>query len=556
VTTSSARQLATPGGVRWGRAREVGIALGLANLLHVRHWSWFLNENNGYFRARPPHWSVGATTVVGVLTTCAIFVLAKRATDRWLPPRWARAVSHGGFLVFALLALNAVRHQVHTLTLGRLAGSAHWDVRLAAFAGAAIALVVVLVCWRARLASALAALMLWSLPFVAVTFGQGLWAVAHLQGVGPAFPDRPPAPLMSKLPGGARVVLLVFDGLDQTLAFESPNDDPQMREFELLRHEAVECTQAYPPSGLTAMSLPSLLSGRAIESADRAGPFDLRLRLQGSAGTVSWSRGENLFTRARRLGANVGAVGWYHPYCRLFGSELASCSAHQYVPEPDYSLAGDLRRHAGCLVETVPGAIRYGATARLGLMEPSAVEQRRWHSTQCQAIEAEARRAATDPALGLVFVHYPVPHVPYIYDRRSRRYDITGRSSYLDNLSLADEILGRLRSAMQGAGVWGSSTVIVTADHWNRDQDIPLAQAQFPRLGYRSHRVPLLVKTAGQPTRAASSRVIRTYAVHDLVLLVLRGDLRTSAAVLRWLETGALGTAPAGATPFEAAGEP
>jgi hypothetical protein len=482
--------------------RSLGIALGLANLLHVRHWSWLLNPNNDYFRAAPVQWQMGATTIAG-------------------------------FLASGALALNGVRQQVRALIFQRSAASVHWST-VAFMAIAALAVLAAAIRWRVQVARALAALMLWSLPFVALTFGQALWAMARPLGVDRRFAEPPAAERLARAAGTPRVLVLVFDGLDQTQALEAPVSR-ELSAFARLRRQSIECVQAYPPSSWTAMSIPSLLVGRGVLDAARAGPRDLSLRLEGSARRVSWSQEASLFRTARQQGVNVGVVGWYHPYCRVFGSELATCRSHPYTPEPDYSWTGNARRYLGCLVETVPWAVRYDLPARLGLVEPTAGEERQWHADQCRALEVEARQAALDPTLGLVFVHYQVPHLPYIYDPRARQYDTSGARSYEDNLVLADAVLGRLRSAMQDVGLWESSTVIVTADHWNRYQPIPLADSRFPVIGYRPHRVPLLIKLAGQSTRAEHAGTFHTYHIHDLALAILRGELQAPGAVTEWL---------------------
>src|SRR2546425_7901138 len=33
----------------------------------------------------------------------------------------------------------------------------------------------------------------------------------------------------------------------------------------------------------------------------------------------------NLFRRARALGYDTALIGWYHPYCRVLGSDLTRC---------------------------------------------------------------------------------------------------------------------------------------------------------------------------------------------------------------------------------------
>jgi hypothetical protein len=244
VAAPSPPQPERPAGRPLENLREFGVALGLANLLHVRHWSWFLNENNGYFRATPVPWQMGAITLGGVLVTCLAFLVAKHAAAALLPRRLAREISMVGFIAATLLAANGVRHQVWSLGFSDPLPT--W-LRVAGVLAFAAAVVPTAVRWRAQVTRGLATVMLWSLPFAGLTLGQTLWAMVRQQGVNQPFRDQPPAQSQANGVGGRRVLLLVFDGLDQTMALEA-SAGPEMPAIARLRQEAVEFTQAYPPS--------------------------------------------------------------------------------------------------------------------------------------------------------------------------------------------------------------------------------------------------------------------------------------------------------------------
>jgi len=57
-----------------------------------------------------------------------------------------------------------------------------------------------------------------------------------------------------------------------------------------------------------------------------------------------------------------------------------------------------------------------------------------------------------------------VPHPGGIYDRRTGTFT-THRSSYIDNLALADIYLGHVRQVLKQRGEWDSSAIVVMGDH-------------------------------------------------------------------------------------------
>jgi arylsulfatase A-like enzyme len=146
-----------------------------------------------------------------------------------------------------------------------------------------------------------------------------------------------------------------------------------------------------------------------------------------------------------------------------------------------------------------------------------------------------------DPGLGLVLVHLPVPHPIGIYDRARHDFKTAGESSYLDNLELADRALGELRLAMESAGLWDSSTVVVSGDHWWRAEvwsrlDSVTNEEAEVMPATPDHRVPFLVKLAGQKEPLAFTPEMNTILTHDLLLAVLRGEVRTPQEAAAWLD--------------------
>jgi arylsulfatase A-like enzyme len=151
----------------------------------------------------------------------------------------------------------------------------------------------------------------------------------------------------------------------------------------------------------------------------------------------------------------------------------------------------------------------------------------------------DARKAVASPDVGLAFVHLPVPHGPNIYDRSLDQFTSNGASSYLDNLELADRAVGELRSAIERAGLWEHTALLISSDHcyrsvmwqpWKTNRDAAAIGRTM------DHRVPFLVKLPGQTVSVAYDRAFNTVLSRDLALALLHGQIADPGGLVRWLD--------------------
>jgi len=88
-------------------------------------------------------------------------------------------------------------------------------------------------------------------------------------------------------------------------------------------------------------------------------------------------------------------------------------------------------------------------------------------------------------------------------------------------------MLGDIRDAMTGAGLWNSTTVLVSSDHRNR--------ASIEVDGKTDHRVPFLLKLAGQTSSVAYTPSLQTILTKQLLEEILRGKIDSPQQAVRWL---------------------
>ena len=291
-----------------------------------------------------------------------------------------------------------------------------------------------------------------------------------------------------------------------------------------MRQQGLAGINVIPPSTATLYSLPSLLTGKPVKSAEQVGTDGLLIRYASHPEqAVGFKDERTVLADARDLGLNTGMFGWYHPYCRVISDETTTC-AWEEMPFQSNSAASGFPRgsidHVRSLFETT-------------LLSPFG---------QSLAVKAAARRyrslldravgTAADPSYGLVFIHMQVPHGPHFYDRRTGGFTLANKpvAGYIDSLELADRTLAQFRVAMQRNDVWDCTTLLVSSDHGYRTGNALLRRTT-------SGRVPFLLKLAHHSRPAVYTDRFESVHSAALVLAILRGELRTIESVAQWMDS-------------------
>ena len=509
--------------------RRFLIALSLANLMFLRIWRELLNGKLAYYSKDPPNALMGGL-ILNVLLVAFVFWLVAEIAER-SDSKFLKAGVRWVFVIVALLTAQFAKSAVFFETKLGTAG-------LIVFAVLALAILAIFGKWRDKIAHATAVLFLIVSPFVAVTFAQGLWLLYQIN-FKMDFADRPRAAMQTGY-HGPRVVWMIFDEMDQRQTFLHRDPSVQMPQFDRLRAESFHAENAYPPARATELSLPALLTGKLVSKATPLGANDLVLNLGEEKQQVRWSKQPTIFNAAHDLGMNPAMVGWWHPYCRIPGvaDPLVRCQWRD-----GGLLLGELRRDRPLLrsmqleLLDIP-AVTWELRHLPGM--PSAGERERAKELDdYEALAPHMLQDAADPSVSLVVLHIGIPHPHGIYDRRTGRFSTDESHGYLDNLALADRTLGEVRAAMEKAGVWDNTVVIASADHWWRSDfwSTHFGWAEDDRGNIAlDHRIPFLLKLPGAPQPRTYAPEFNTVLTHDLVLAIVRGEVKDSAGVAAWLD--------------------
>jgi len=516
------------------------ICLSLANLFFMDFWASLADRSMMYHQKAPAPWGILAATICDELLLAVVFWAAVTILRRWPNTLWTK-LARWALLLLLLIPLNMLRGHVLGIYLQNLLDLFGRPGFVLFALCVSIGSIFVLSRWNRiifRLAKTTLILLAPLLP-LSVAYAASFAIQASLAST---FADKAPAPLLpiseARTP---RVLWLIFDELDQRLAFEERPDSIRLPELDRLRAQSLYATHAIPPANETLLSMPALITGRLISRAKQAGPNELMITFQDSGKTEVWAGNPSVFSRARSVGFNSAVVGSYHPYCRVMGDVLNACSFTQcewpfQAQECGWELSvfENMRHQMETQLEWVP------FLKRSGLIRPDQ-SLRQDHKSLYLQIRQDALQAVTNTALGLILLHWPVPHPPGIYDRFTEALRSDGNSNYFDNLLLMDRAIGELRRIMEPDGTWDTTHVLLTADHslrtnfwgqqvfWTREEALATGGTELPH-------VPFLLKLAGQKTAQTYHSPFNTIVTHDLILALLRQQLAEPESVGQWLD--------------------
>ena len=506
------------------------IGISLANLAFL--WVWQMNKaitrGDSYFlRVAADDYLAFVLNVLGLGILFAVGAMTVKRVDN----RYITAVTKTTFVVVTFFALNHIRAMRRMIADPSMLYAQSGQIResppitdstvAVILIGFMVAIGIVLAYKHfGVVVTATKAIVMILFPWAVFTLLGSIWFTLRYEPT-TVFADLPPAGRVPEpSPIGRRVVFLLFDELDQGVAIEERPADVLLPELDRFRQEALEANQFYPNGGYTQLAIPGILSGRKVVATRPAGATQLVVRYEGDEEERDWIAQPNLFAAARELGVGAAVSGWYHPYCRLFSESLTECF---WMP-----IWWTSRGHDRGILQSARDQWPY-LLPGLGI---------KWQRSISHAeIKRRAESMAVDKDIGLLFVHYPIPHQPIIYDRKRQRLTTfrTTEADYFDNLVLVDRTLGDLRAAMEENGAWDDATVIVTADHgvWDENYGLPPAPLNRNDIGIR--RVPFLMKLPQQRKRVVVSDSLHASVLHDLILGLLQGHIEDPDHARDWL---------------------
>ncbi len=322
-----------------------------------------------------------------------------------------------------------------------------------------------------------------------------------------------------------RVLWILLDELSYDKVFDTRPADVKLPNLDRLRNESTSFSNLRPIGYFTDRIVPSVFEGKTIANihSDAHGwlyyldPDDKRW--------VKFDANNSIFGIAKDQGWKPGVVGWYNPYCRMMQSVLVSCSWQQsFVSNLPIELLGA----TGDKSPLHDAAILVPAFFYNRSPDRDVLLAQRVRTLNRSMQRANALIADGNVTFG--FIHLSVPHPPGFYDRKTHQFCNCG--DYLDNLVLADDVLGTLLHEIEQTPWAGKTTIIVTSDHswrvpmwrpssaWTHEEEM-VTQGRFDQ------RPMLLIHFPGQTANDEVQAPTPELWEHDIFAAMLQHKMQT-----------------------------
>jgi hypothetical protein len=288
--------------------------------------------------------------------------------------------------------------------------------------------------------------------------------------------------------GCGPILALLFDELSFAYLYDGAQVRADYPALRRLSDTATNHMGVRAPADETLVALPAYLAGRSVRQVRVDEMQLIELDADGELMPFGPTAEAGLFAAARRRGYRTEMAGYYLPYCSLLGGLVDECRSLSF-----YNASGVVEGFSP-LNPIMTTFIMWPRQFPFGVVKnpPFARLQR----GLVEELSAFARRPIGTGQPVFRFVHFSVPHLPFVFDgdgynppfnplRTSPDDGYRGQLRYVDRL--VDEIVTGLRRE----GAFDRSTLVVLADHGFR-----FGGAERDQL-----HIPFIVKRAGQVAR-------------------------------------------------------
>ncbi|SEG25387.1 Sulfatase [Bryocella elongata] len=323
-----------------------------------------------------------------------------------------------------------------------------------------------------------------------------------------------------------RLVWILFDELSFDQTFEHRAHGLELPNFDALRAQSTIFSNVEPIGLRTVKIVPSLLSGHSIDDFRFSYVNTLHVHYTGVHGWHRLDGEKTVFNDAQKAGWRTGVVGWYNPYCTIYGAQIDDCYWNNLdMVDGPMSPTASFGRN---MFTPIAAVVREIDSLDRADRDHCTFDVRTRLKTYLDLRAKTLEKLQTDQS-DFIFIHLPVPHSPNIWSRIKDDYTEWCDSSYLDNLALADRTLGEMMKVVQSSPRWKDTTVIVEGDHswrtmiwssqpsWTEEDDAASRDIFDPRPA-------VIIHQAGQTKSQTHTEKWDLLKIHDVVEQVLHGD--------------------------------
>ena len=310
----------------------------------------------------------------------------------------------------------------------------------------------------------------------------------------------------------APLLALLFDELSFSYLYnEAGNVRPEFPEIGRLGAAATHYGAVAAPGGETLNALPSFLAARPVRDIEIHGADLMELTDDGRLVRFSAAGPDGLFATARRLGFRTEMAGYYLAYCDVLAEVVDACQSLSL-----YNAASGRERFSP-VDPVLTTLVLWPRQFPFGLLKnpPFAAHQR----DMVARTAAFAGRPVRGERPVFRFVHFSVPHMPFVFDGEGYNppfdpLQTVPDAAYRRQLRYVDRLVGDLLGTLRRNGTFDGTTIVILADHGYR-----FGEGERDPL-----HIPFIVKAPGQQDRVVVDASLRG---ESLLKQVLEGSCRT-----------------------------
>lgn len=322
-----------------------------------------------------------------------------------------------------------------------------------------------------------------------------------------------------------RVVVLIFDEWDYEYTFSERPPRIQLPEIDRFCRQYGNYTSCWPPSGQTIRSIPSLATGKHWLGAVPGQAGELLLKDPETNRWKQWSDIDDLFVYTAGLGWKTQMIQWLHQIPASYVQKRPGLTVHHHPDSPEWDEAQKAyRTYRGSVVRGWRQLIlSFQAFYRIAHQKNPIPDRVSMVNSMTRELLTAVRSKNDD----LIWAHLPFPHLPGIIDSKTGAFldHPNSAASNLDNMLLVDQTLHALRVQMESQGDWEQSLIVLTADHWQREnatENIPSNPGKYAR--DQGYRVPLLVKWPYQSKPWIHDEPVSNTSIRGMIEAVAKGQ--------------------------------
>jgi hypothetical protein len=268
------------------------------------------------------------------------------------------------------------------------------------------------------------------------------------------------------------IFIVLFDELDYDYLYKNEAIRMEYPNIKKLASISDNYHLALSPGGETLTAMVGFMVGQGTIKVTPEEPVNIAKK--------------NIFGIARKKGFRTVMYGWMHPYCSMMYESLNNCRSFSLYNYSSVNQPISIRN------PIFTNLIMWPPLEPFGLVQ-IPVYSLYHHKVVSQTYDLAISTLTRNGPI-FQFVHFSIPHLPFIYN--GDIYDpaddpfLQNDDNYVKQLKYVDHIVGRLIAELKNHKRFHNSYVVLLSDHAYR----------IMRKG-NARRIPLIVKRPGQKRR-------------------------------------------------------